>query len=106
MRIESPVANSAASIGAVRPQGLAQGLGPPGVVPPKGAGTAQASDDFSVSSAAQQVAAWREKMIDDKDDRALKIESIKNQIESNTYRPDNGAVADAVIREHMPPRYA
>jgi anti-sigma28 factor (negative regulator of flagellin synthesis) len=35
--------------------------------------------------------------------RSSFIEAIKNKLDSGTYNPDNGAVADAIMREHFQP---
>jgi anti-sigma28 factor (negative regulator of flagellin synthesis) len=35
--------------------------------------------------------------------RSSIIEAIKSKLDNGTYSPDNGAVADAIMREHFQP---
>jgi flagellar biosynthesis anti-sigma factor FlgM len=60
-------------------------------------------DSVSVSSSAHLFAAAREKLAEVPAVRHSFIEAIKSQLDNGTYSPDNGAVADAIMREHFQP---
>jgi flagellar biosynthesis anti-sigma factor FlgM len=62
-----------------------------------------AGDVVSVSSAAHLFAAAKEGLAEVPAVRSSIIEAIKSKLDSGTYSPDNGAVADAIMREHFQP---
>jgi negative regulator of flagellin synthesis FlgM len=78
---------------------------------PAGAGKAPAvsgvpaaeGDALSVSSGAQVMAVIKAKVDGIPDVRTEKVEAIRAQMDADAYHPDPEAVADGLLREHMPP---
>lgn len=71
---------------------------------PAVAGAAAAEGDaLSVSSGAQVMAVMKAKVDGIPDVRTGKVEAIRAQIDADAYHPDPEAVADGLLREHMPP---
>jgi negative regulator of flagellin synthesis FlgM len=69
------------------------------------AGAAPAvKDAVSVSSTAHFVAVARAQVDRIPDVRTEKVEALKAKLESDDYNPDPEAVADGLLREHMPTR--
>ena len=68
-------------------------------------GASPAVDDaLVVSSSAQFIAVVREKLNRLPDIRLEKVEALKAKLDSDAYNPDPEAVADGLVREHMPAR--
>lgn len=61
-------------------------------------------DALRVSGTAQFIAVARARIASLPDIRTAKVEAIKVKLESNEYHPDGEAVADGLVREHMPAR--
>ena len=84
---------------------VAQKVGPvsaPAVASPVGG--VLPTDALSVSSGAQFIAAARAHLAAIPDVRTEKVEALRAQLDSETYHPDGGAVADGLVKEHTPPR--
>ena len=78
--------------------------GPKSSATPAAAPVAPASttDAVQVSSAARLVAVAQEALAVIPDIRMEKVEAIKNQMDADSYNPDGEAVAEGLIKEHMP----
>ena len=59
------------------------------------------TDAVQVSAAARLVAVAQEALAGVPDIRTEIVESIKGQMDSDSYHPDGKAVADGLIREHL-----
>jgi len=103
MRINS---GRTGGIGALRSKGDAA----PSTHHVNAVGEAPTTDELSVSSAAQ-VAAAHDKLATAAQEaikkipsvRASLVETIQNQFNSNSYRPDPEAVVDRLLKEHLQP---
>jgi negative regulator of flagellin synthesis FlgM len=86
-------------------RGLA-GAKPSGSGPaPAASGVASAHGDaLSVSSGGQAMAVIKARVDNIPDVRTEKVEAIRAQIDTDAYHPDPEAVADGLVREHMPPQ--
>ena len=62
------------------------------------------SDALSVSSSAHFIAEAQAQLAAIPDVRLDKVEAIRAQMDSETYHPDNLAVADGLVKEHTPQR--
>lgn len=62
------------------------------------------SDALSVSSGAHFVQEAQAQLAAIPDVRTDKVEAIRAQMDADAYHPDAEAVADGLVREHMPPR--
>ena len=72
---------------------------------PAATGVAGPGDALSVSSGAQFIASVAAQLAKVPDIRTEKVEALKAKLESDDYNPDPEAVADGLVREHMPPRH-
>ena len=61
-------------------------------------------DALSVSSTAHFIAVVKAKVSKLPDVRTDKVEALRARMDSDDYNPDAEAVADGLVREHMPPR--
>lgn len=66
-------------------------------------GSAQA-DAISVSGPAHFMAVARAHLASIPDIRMAKVAALKARMEADEYNPDGEAVADGLVRDHMPPR--
>ena len=82
------------------------GAKPSAPVQPAGvpAGSAVPGDALSVSSSAQIIAVVSVEIKKIPDIRTDKVDAIKAKMDSDDYYPDSEAVADGLVREHMPPQ--
>jgi flagellar biosynthesis anti-sigma factor FlgM len=78
----------------------------PSPVQPSGvaAGPTVQGDALSVSSSAQIIAVVSAEIKKIPDIRTDKVDAIKAKMDSDDYYPDSEAVADGLVREHMPPQ--
>lgn len=67
---------------------------------------APSGDAFSVSGTAQLLAVAEAEAARVPEVRTEKVEALKAAIDSDRYHPDGEAVADGIVREHMPTRSA
>jgi len=80
------------------------GAAPAGSVQPASSVAApEAADAVSVSSSAQFMASVQARLAAIPDIRTEKVEALKAKMDSDDYHPDPEAVADGLVREHMPP---
>lgn len=81
------------------------GAKPSGSIQPAGISSSPAvqEDALSVSGDAHFVAAATARLASIPDIRTEKVEAIRAQMDSDAYNPDGLAVADGLIREHLPP---
>jgi negative regulator of flagellin synthesis FlgM len=97
----------------MRVSGKTGGVGVSQVAGGKPAGAGQspatagvgAADAVSVSSSAQFVASVTARLAQVPDIRTEKVEALKAKLDSDDYNPDPEAVADGLVREHMPPHH-
>ena len=98
------VSGKSAGIGA--PQKVGGGSPSAGAQGPAGVGAAPpAGDAVSVSGTAQFIATATARLAKLPDIRTEKVDALKAMLESDDYNPDPEAVADGLVREHMPPRH-
>ena len=64
--------------------------------------SAASADAVQVSSAARLVAVAQEALAGIPDIRMEKVEALKSQLDADSYNPDGEAVAEGLIKEHMP----
>lgn len=86
---------AAPKVGGSAPAGPAQ--------PVSSANAPDAADAVSVSSGAQFMASVQARLAAIPDIRTEKVEALKAKMDSDDYHPDPEAVADGLVREHMPP---
>ncbi len=96
MRVTSK--SGTTSIGSTRSVGSASGPAPAAGAP----SVAAAADAMSVSGTAQFLAVARAHLAKIPDIRHAKVEAIRTKLASNSYKPDGEAVADGLVKEHLP----
>ncbi len=62
------------------------------------------TDALNVSSGAHFIQEVQAQLAAIPDVRTEKVEAIRAQMDTDSYHPDAEAVADGLVREHMPPR--
>ena len=98
------VSGNAMGLGASRQVGDGKPAGNP--QPATISGTASpAADAVSVSGTALFIAEVKAKVDKLPDVRTEKVEALRARMDSDDYNPDAEAVADGLVREHMPPRH-
>lgn len=97
------VSGKSAGVGTASKVGDNKAVGHP--QPAAQAGSAPVVDDaLVVSSQATFIAAVHEQVSALPDIRTEKVEALKAKLDSDDYNPDPEAVADGLVREHMPVR--
>lgn len=67
-------------------------------------GSASGADALSVSGTAHFIAVARAHLARIPDIRSAKVSALKSRLEADDYHPDGEAVAEGLVKEHMPPR--
>jgi negative regulator of flagellin synthesis FlgM len=76
----------------------------PSAVAPVGNAPVASGDALHVSDASRLMAVAQATLATVPDVRVDKVEALKTQLDADSYSPDGEAVADGLIREHIPAR--
>jgi flagellar biosynthesis anti-sigma factor FlgM len=98
MRVSSKP-SSTGSVGNVKSTGAASPAAPASPVNP----AQQPEDALNVSSTAQFIAVAKVQIDAIPDVRTERVEALRVQLDSERYNPDGEAVADGILKEHIPP---
>jgi negative regulator of flagellin synthesis FlgM len=79
-----------------------QGSKAPSAVAPVGSASPVSGDALHVSDAGRLVAVAQTALAAVPDVRVDKVEALKARLDNDSYNPDGEAVADGLIREHIP----
>ncbi len=94
---------SGKSSGVGSTQGVSGSKAPSAVTPATGA-PAVSGDALHVSDASRLMGVAQAVLATVPDVRVDKVEALKAQLDTDSYSPDGEAVADGLIREHVPAR--
>jgi len=90
--------SSTGSVGSVKSAGTTSSVAPASPV-----NALESVDALNVSSAAQFIAVAKVQIDAIPDVRTDRVEALRVQLDSDQYNPNGEAVADGLIKEHLPP---